>query len=34
QAAQRIANSQDPEATSKKAVAAFKQLLEGLRKEP
>lgn len=30
QAAQRIANSQDPESTSKKAVAAFKQLLEGL----
>jgi AcrR family transcriptional regulator len=33
QAAQRIANSQDPEATSKKAVTAFKQLLEGLRKK-
>ena len=32
QAAQRIANSKDPEATSKKAIAAFKQLLEGLRK--
>ena len=32
QAAQRIANSSDPEATSKKAIAAFKQLLEGLRK--
>ncbi|TPI38616.1 TetR/AcrR family transcriptional regulator [Mesorhizobium sp. B3-1-9] len=32
QAAQRIANSNDPEATSKKAIAAFKQLLEGLRK--
>ncbi|CDX42126.1 Regulatory protein TetR [Mesorhizobium sp. SOD10] len=34
QAAQRIANSKDPEATSKKAIAAFKQLLEGLRKRP
>ncbi|MBZ9819575.1 TetR/AcrR family transcriptional regulator [Mesorhizobium sp. CA4] len=34
QAAQRIANSNDPEATSKKAIAAFKQLLEGLRKKP
>ncbi|CDX34789.1 Regulatory protein TetR [Mesorhizobium sp. ORS 3359] len=33
QAAQRIANSKDPEATSKKAIAAFKQLLEGLRKK-
>ncbi|RAZ92789.1 TetR/AcrR family transcriptional regulator [Mesorhizobium hawassense] len=32
QAAQRIANSKDPEATSKKAIAAFKQLLEGLHK--
>ncbi|TPI21916.1 TetR/AcrR family transcriptional regulator [Mesorhizobium sp. B4-1-1] len=32
QAAQRIANSNDPEATSKKVIAAFKQLLEGLRK--
>ncbi len=32
QAAQRIANSKDPEATSRKAIAAFKQLLEGLRK--
>ena len=32
QAALRIANSKDPEATSKKAIAAFKQLLEGLRK--
>lgn len=30
QAAQRIANSNDPEATSKTVVAAFKQLLEGL----
>ncbi|RUU02226.1 TetR/AcrR family transcriptional regulator [Mesorhizobium sp. USDA-HM6] len=30
QASQRIANSDDPEATSKKAIAAFKQLLEGL----
>ncbi len=30
QAAQRIANSNDPEATSKIVVAAFKQLLEGL----
>jgi AcrR family transcriptional regulator len=30
QAAQRIANSSDPEATSKTVVAAFKQLLEGL----
>ncbi|RWH70228.1 TetR/AcrR family transcriptional regulator [Mesorhizobium sp.] len=34
QAAQRIANSKDPEATSKKAIAAFKQLLEGLRRKP
>lgn len=34
QAAQRIANSNDPEATSKKAIAAFKQLLEGLRGKP
>ncbi|TIU41113.1 MAG: TetR/AcrR family transcriptional regulator, partial [Mesorhizobium sp.] len=34
QAAQRIANSNDPEATSKKAIAAFKQLLEGLRQKP
>ncbi|MBZ9733230.1 MULTISPECIES: TetR/AcrR family transcriptional regulator [unclassified Mesorhizobium] len=34
QAAQRIANSTDPEATSKKAITAFKQLLEGLRKKP
>ncbi len=33
QAAQRIANSKDPEATSKKAIAAFKQLLEGLRRK-
>jgi len=33
QAAQRIANSKDPEATSIKAIAAFKQLLEGLRKK-
>ncbi|MEW6633072.1 MAG: TetR/AcrR family transcriptional regulator [Pseudomonadota bacterium] len=32
QAAQRIANSKDPGATSKQAIAAFKQLLEGLRK--
>jgi AcrR family transcriptional regulator len=32
QAAQRIANSSDPEATSKMVVAAFKQLLEGLLK--
>lgn len=30
-AAQWIANSDDPQATSKKAVAAFKTLLEGLR---
>jgi len=30
QAAQRIANSKDPEATSRKAIAAFKQLLAGL----
>lgn len=30
QAAQRIANSSDPEATSKQVVAAFKQLLKGL----
>ncbi|ESY73313.1 TetR/AcrR family transcriptional regulator [Mesorhizobium sp. M0051] len=34
QAAQRIANSNDPEATSKKVVTAFKQLLEGLLKRP
>jgi AcrR family transcriptional regulator len=34
QASQRIANSTDPEATSKKVVAAFKQLLEGLLKMP
>ena len=34
QASQRIANSKDPEATSKKVVAAFKQLLEGLLKKP
>ncbi|MBZ9842619.1 TetR/AcrR family transcriptional regulator [Mesorhizobium sp. CA5] len=34
QAAQRIANSTDPEAASKKAITAFKQLLEGLRKKP
>jgi len=34
QAAQRIANSKDPEATSKKVIAAFKQLLEGLCKKP
>ncbi|QKC84916.1 TetR/AcrR family transcriptional regulator [Mesorhizobium sp. NZP2077] len=34
QAAQRIANSNDPEATSKKVVAAFKQLLEGLLRKP
>jgi len=34
QASQRIANSNDPEATSKKVVAAFKQLLEGLLKKP
>ncbi|TJV74098.1 MAG: TetR/AcrR family transcriptional regulator [Mesorhizobium sp.] len=34
QAAQHIANSKDPEATSKKAIAAFKQLLEGLRSKP
>ncbi|TIV94859.1 MAG: TetR/AcrR family transcriptional regulator [Mesorhizobium sp.] len=34
QAAQRIANSEDPEATSKKAIAAFKQLLEGLLRKP
>ncbi|UCI06915.1 TetR/AcrR family transcriptional regulator [Mesorhizobium sp. B1-1-8] len=34
QASQRIANSKDPEATSKKAIAAFKQLLEGLLKKP
>lgn len=33
QASQRIANSKDPEATSKKVVAAFKQLLEGLLKK-
>ncbi|WP_421913951.1 TetR/AcrR family transcriptional regulator [Mesorhizobium sp.] len=30
QASQRIANAKAPEATSKKVVAAFKQLLEGL----
>ncbi|TIO44105.1 MAG: TetR/AcrR family transcriptional regulator, partial [Mesorhizobium sp.] len=30
-ASQRIANAKDPEATSKKVVAAFKQLLEGLK---
>ena len=34
QAAQRIANSNDPEATSKTVVAAFKQLLEGLLRKP
>ncbi|MET2827891.1 TetR/AcrR family transcriptional regulator [Mesorhizobium shangrilense] len=34
QASQRIANSKNPEATSKKVVAAFKQLLEGLLKKP
>jgi len=34
QAAQRIANSNDPEATSKKVVTAFKQLLEGLLEKP
>jgi AcrR family transcriptional regulator len=34
QAAQRIANSNDPEATSRKVVAAFKQLLEGLLRKP
>ncbi|KRB32172.1 MULTISPECIES: TetR/AcrR family transcriptional regulator [Mesorhizobium] len=34
QASQRIANSNDPEATSRKVVSAFKQLLEGLLKEP
>ncbi len=34
QAAQRIANSSDPEATSKTVVVAFKQLLEGLLKKP
>ncbi|PBC11673.1 TetR/AcrR family transcriptional regulator [Mesorhizobium sp. WSM3859] len=34
QAAQRIANSKDPEATSRKAIAAFKLLLEGLRRKP
>ncbi|MER8647840.1 TetR/AcrR family transcriptional regulator [Mesorhizobium sp. M0586] len=33
QAAQRIANSNDPEATSKTVVAAFQQLLEGLLKK-
>ena len=33
QASQRIANAEDPEATSKKVVAAFKQLLEGLLKK-
>jgi AcrR family transcriptional regulator len=31
QAAQSIANSDDPEATSRKVVAAFKSLLDGLR---
>ncbi|MBZ9739166.1 MULTISPECIES: TetR/AcrR family transcriptional regulator [unclassified Mesorhizobium] len=34
QAAQRIANAKDPEATSRMVVAAFKQLLEGLLKKP
>ena len=34
QAAQRIANSNDPEATSKIVVSAFKQLLEGLLRKP
>ena len=34
QAAHRIANSNDPEATSKMVVAAFKQLLEGLLRKP
>lgn len=34
QAAQRIANSNDPEATSRKVVVAFKQLLEGLLRKP
>ncbi|MBB6408328.1 TetR/AcrR family transcriptional regulator [Mesorhizobium sangaii] len=34
QAAQRIANSSDPEATSKTVVTAFKQLLEGLLNKP
>ncbi|WP_095198694.1 TetR/AcrR family transcriptional regulator [Mesorhizobium carmichaelinearum] len=34
QAAQRIANSNDPKATSKMVVAAFKQLLEGLLRKP
>ncbi|MBZ9674174.1 TetR/AcrR family transcriptional regulator [Mesorhizobium sp. ES1-1] len=34
QAAQRIANSSDPEATSKMVVAAFRQLLEGLLRKP
>ncbi|MEI9423066.1 TetR/AcrR family transcriptional regulator [Mesorhizobium sp. Cs1299R1N1] len=34
QAAQRIANSNDPEATSRKVVVAFKQLLEGLLEKP
>ncbi|MER9352743.1 TetR/AcrR family transcriptional regulator [Mesorhizobium sp. M0514] len=33
QAAQRIANSNDPEATSKTVVAAFQRLLEGLLKK-
>jgi AcrR family transcriptional regulator len=33
QAAQRIANSTDPKATSRKAITAFKQLLEGLLKK-
>ena len=33
QAAQRIANSTDPETTSRKAITAFKQLLEGLLKK-
>ncbi|TIT60161.1 MAG: hypothetical protein E5W90_34270, partial [Mesorhizobium sp.] len=32
-AAQWIANSEDPEATSKKAVQAFNVLLEGLLKQ-
>ncbi len=34
QAAQSIANSDDPEATSKKVVTAFKRLLEGLLAKP
>ncbi|MDQ6435995.1 TetR/AcrR family transcriptional regulator [Mesorhizobium sp. LHD-90] len=33
-AAQWIANSDDPEATSKKAVAAFRTMLDGLRVRP